>query len=139
MTFREKLPIYYIAAASLYAVAGMGLGLFMHLTQWKRPVPFHGHLDSLGWLSLAVVGIVLHIYPWARDHKLAVVQFVLMQLGTLLLLGGLPLVFAGLTNISVTLGAVMVPLGFVVFSIVMLSGLRRGHSSKSASKTKDNI
>lgn len=126
MTFREKLPIYYIAASTLYAVAGTGLGLYMHLTLWKRPIPFHGHLDSLGWLSLAVVGIILHIFPWAREHKLASLQFVLLMGGTFLLLGGLPLVIMGLTNIPVTLGAFMVPVGFSVFSFVILSGLFRG-------------
>lgn len=121
MTFREKFPVYYIAAASLYAVAGMSLGLYMHLTLWKRPIPFHGHLDSLGWLSLAVVGIVLHIFPWARDHKLAVVQFVLLQGGTFLMLGGLPIVIMGFTNIPLTIGALMVPAGYVVFSFIMVS------------------
>lgn len=123
MSFRDKMPIYYIAAASLYAVAGMGLGLYMHLTLWKRPVPFHGHLDSLGWLSLAVVGLVTHVFPWTREHRLAVVQFVLLQGGTLLMLGGLPIVIAGYTNLPLTLGAGMVPLGFAVFSFIMISGL----------------
>ncbi|RVT92955.1 hypothetical protein [Sphingomonas crocodyli] len=125
MNFRDKLPIYYIAAASLYAVAGMGLGLYMHLTHWKRPIPFHGHLDSVGWLSLAVVGIVLHIFPWARDHKLALLQFVLLQVGSFLMLGGLPLVILGITNIPVTVGALMVPTGFVVFSVIIISGVFR--------------
>lgn len=123
MTFRERFPLYYIAAGSLYAIAGMGLGLYMHLTLWKRPIPFHGHLGSVGWLSLAVVGIVLHIYPWAREHRLAVLQFVLLQGGTLLMLGGLPIVIMGFTNIPLTLGAFMVPAGFVVFSIIMFSAL----------------
>lgn len=125
MTFRDKLPLYYIAAASLYAFAGMGLGLYMHLTLWKRPIPFHGHLGSVGWLSLAVIGLVLHIFPWAREHKLAVPQFILLQGGTLLMLGGLPIVILGFTNIFLTIGAAMVPTGYFVFSIIMISGLFR--------------
>lgn len=131
MSFRERMPLYYIAAASLYAVAGMGLGLYMHLTLWKRPIPFHGHLDSLGWLSLAVVGIVLHIFPWARQHRLAILQFVLLQGGTLLMLGGLPIVIAGFTNVPLTIGAFMVPTGFVVFSLIIISGLFMDQTSGS--------
>lgn len=129
MTFRDRMPYYYVAAGSLYAVAGMMLGLYMHLTAWKRPVPFHGHLDSLGWLSLAVVGIVCHIFPRVRQHKLAVLQFILMQGGTFLLLGGLPVVMLGITNVFVTIGAFMAPLGFVVFAWILVTGLKQASES----------
>jgi hypothetical protein len=125
MKIRDRLPIYYIAAASLYAIAGMGMGLYMHLTHYKRPVPFHGHLDSLGWLSLAVVGIVLHIFPWAKEHKLATIQFGLLQAGTALMLFGLPLAILDVTRIPIEVGVFLVPAGYLVFSFIIFSGLRR--------------
>ena len=124
MNFRNKLPIYYIATASLYSVLGMFVGLYQHLSHDKKPIPFHGHLDSLGWLSLALVGVIAQLYAWSREHPLAVVQFILLEAGTFLMLGGLPLAVLHVTSIPVTIGALLVPLGFVVFSIVMLSGLR---------------
>lgn len=125
MRLRDRLPVIYVATASLYSVFGMAVGLYQHLSHDKKPIPFHGHLDSLGWLSLAVIGVICQIYPWAREHRLAILQFWLLELGTLLMLGGLPIaVVLQWTRVPVTAGAIMVPIGFVVFSMVMLSGLK---------------
>jgi hypothetical protein len=40
------------------------------------------------------------------------------------MLGGLPLVFLHLTNIPVTIGATLVPIGYVLFAWIMVSGFR---------------
>ncbi|WP_298199827.1 hypothetical protein [Novosphingobium sp.] len=127
MNFRDKMPKYYLVASSIYGVLGMGLGAYMHMTSWKRPIPFHGHLDSLGLLTLAVVGLTMQVFPWARRHVLSPLLFVLLQVGTLLMLGGLPIAIFGLTHVLINVGAVMVPVGIVTFSLIMISGLKENY------------
>jgi hypothetical protein len=120
---RERMPQFYMAAASIYAVAGMSVGTYMHMTSWKRPVPFHGHLDSLGFLSLAVIGLYFQVFPKAREHALALAVFWLLQIGVLLMLGGLPIAIFGITRVFVNAGTVFVPLGFLLFCCITLSSL----------------
>jgi hypothetical protein len=120
----ERLPIWYIASSSVYAVAGMAFGLYQHVAHDHKPVPLHSHLDSLGWLSMAVLGLIMDRYSWVREHNLAAAQFWTTQVGTLLMLGGLPLVYLHITSITVTLGAILVPVGYVLFAVIMMTGLR---------------
>ncbi len=53
------------------AIAGMMLGLRMAMTNNHVQMPVHAHIMVAGWLMSAVFGFFYHLFPVARQNKLA--------------------------------------------------------------------
>ncbi len=81
--------------AVVYLVIGACLGLAMGITQRFTLAPVHAHLLLLGWASLALAGVVYHLYPAAAATRLARVHFWLHNLGLPLFMVGLAAVLSG--------------------------------------------
>lgn len=120
------MGLRFLKIAVVYLVIGAILGLVMGATQEFTLAPVHAHLLLLGWASLALAGIVYHLYPAAATTMLARVHFWLHNLflpvfmvGLAFLLrgnqGGLPVVFVG---------AVAVLLGLIVFAANVLLNVK---------------
>jgi len=67
--------------AVLYWVVAVGWGIYMGATQNFTDVPVHAHLNLLGWVSLALCGIIYANAPHLAETKLAKVHFWLHNLG----------------------------------------------------------
>ena len=61
--------------AVVYLVVGAALGLYMGITEVFIMAPVHAHLLLLGWASLALAGLVYHLYPAAGTTMLARIHF----------------------------------------------------------------
>ena len=81
--------------AVVYLVIGATLGLAMGIMQKFVLAPVHAHLLLLGWASLALAGLVYHLYPAASNTRLARVHFWLHNLGLPVFMVGLALVLSG--------------------------------------------
>lgn len=114
-------PYYFILPSILYAIAGMGLGLYQHLSKNFQYIPLHGHVNSMGWLSLAVIGLLYRSYPALAASRLAPWQFWVLQLGVLGLNGGLVLVYLQSTRVPIYIGTALIPLGFVLLLVMFVT------------------
>lgn len=45
----------------------------------------HAHINLLGWVSLALSGVIYQLFPLAGENKLAVLHFWLQMIGVPLL------------------------------------------------------
>jgi cbb3-type cytochrome oxidase subunit 1 len=81
--------------AVVYLVVGASLGLAMGISQKFTLAPVHAHLLLLGWASLALAGVMYHLYPAAATTRLAQVHFWLHNLGLPVFMVGLGLVLSG--------------------------------------------
>jgi len=81
--------------AVVYLVAGALLGSFMGVTQQFNLAPVHAHLLLLGWVSLALAGLIYHLYPGATETRLARVHFRLHNLSLPIFAVALALMFTG--------------------------------------------
>jgi hypothetical protein len=61
--------------AVVYLVVGASLGVYMGATEVFVLAPVHAHLVLLGWASLALAGIIYHLYPAAATTLLAKIHF----------------------------------------------------------------
>ena len=52
-----RIEQYCIAVAATAALSGMGLGIFMAVSQDFTLMPAHAHLNLLGWVSMALYGL----------------------------------------------------------------------------------
>jgi len=85
----------FLKIAVVYLFLGALLGITMGIAQSFTLVPVHAHLLLLGWVSLALAGIVYHLYPLAAQTRLARIHFWLHNVGLPVFMVGLGLMLTG--------------------------------------------
>ena len=75
------MGLRFLKIAVVYLLVGALLGVFMGITQQFGLAPVHAHLLLLGWASLALAGIIYHLYPAASTTRLASIHFWLHNVG----------------------------------------------------------
>ena len=53
----------WLRIAVVYFVLGVALGVVMGATNNFTLRPVHVHLNLLGWVSMALIGLIGHFYP----------------------------------------------------------------------------
>lgn len=129
------MGLMFLKIAVVYLVVGAILGLTMGILENFALAPVHAHLLLLGWASLALAGIVYHLYPAASATRLARWHFWLHNLGLPVFMVGLGFMLTGTTAFMpiVIVGAVTVLAGLVLFAANVLFNTRTpAHPSGSA-------
>lgn len=91
----------WIKAAVIYFLIGVGFGLYMHATielQWGAT---HAHINVVGWLTTAAIGLIYSVYPKAGNSALGKAQFWLYNIG-------LPILLLGMLIIQPAIGAPLI-------------------------------
>src|SRR5262249_46325830 len=71
------------------------LGVVMAASHDFRLRGLHVHLNLLGWVSLAVTGVIYHLFPAAAATRAAGVHFWLYNLSLPVMMGGLTALLLG--------------------------------------------
>jgi cbb3-type cytochrome oxidase subunit 1 len=120
------MGLHFIRIAVVYLFIGALLGFFMGITQNFTLVPVHAHLLLLGWASLALAGLVYHLYPAAATTRLARIHFWLHNLGLPGFMIGLSVLLTGTESFKpfVALSASTVLIGLAIFAVNVLVNVR---------------
>ncbi|MCB2136272.1 MAG: hypothetical protein KDE08_10070 [Rhodobacteraceae bacterium] len=105
----------FLTAGSVYLLVGIFIGIYMGGTQDHSLAPAHAHINLLGFALMTIFGILYRIIPAMADNNLAKAHFWLHQIGALVLVIMLLLLFTG--RIS---EASMVPLAPIAEVMVLL-------------------
>lgn len=65
----------FLKIAASYFTAGVLLGMTMGIIQDFRLASVHAHFNLLGWVSMALFGVIYHFYPHAAETRLAKTHF----------------------------------------------------------------
>jgi cbb3-type cytochrome oxidase subunit 1 len=116
----------FLKIAVIYLFIGALLGLVMGITQNFALVPVHAHLLLLGWASLALAGLVYHLYPAASVTRLARVHFWLHNLGLPVFMVALGLLLSGREMFVpiVAIAASVVLIGLAIFAVNVLVNVK---------------
>lgn len=81
----KNLPFLFIFLASLFALCGMALGIYMGISENHSGelVDAHAHNNLLGWVTMALYGLYYRAVPAAALTRLAIVHFWLALIGAL--------------------------------------------------------
>jgi cbb3-type cytochrome oxidase subunit 1 len=122
------MGIRFLKIAVVYLLGGALLGGFMGASKNFVLAPVHAHLVLLGWASLALAGLIYHLYPAAALTMLAKVHFWLHNLGLPFFMLGLGLLLTGhadaLPLLSVSASIVIV--GLAAFTANVLLNVKAG-------------
>ena len=104
------------------AIAGIMLGLKMAMTNDHIQMPVHAHIMVVGWLMSAVFGFFYHLFPVARQNKLATIHFWLHAAGIVVLIVSLYFLLAGNTAIEpvTAISSLMVFAGTLLFAWIAI-------------------
>lgn len=73
----------FILTGALFAVFGLCLGLWMVAVNNFVYSKIHAHVNLLGWVTLAIYGIVYRLYPAMKDSPLALPHLVCSVAGVI--------------------------------------------------------
>lgn len=118
------MGIRFLKIAVVYFFLAVCLRLVMGIIQNFSFTSVHAHLNLLGWVSMAIFGIIYSIYPSAAETKLAKAHFWLHNIGVPIMQGALFVeLLTGNTTltIGIIIGSLMVVVGVLLFTINILS------------------
>jgi hypothetical protein len=115
-----------IRMSAVYFLAGVALGIYMAATHDHSQMPAHAHILLLGWLSLAVGGILYKLWPEAAVTRLAKAHFALYAAGVPIMMGALIALMSGVPKAEpfTAFGAALVGLGVLSFALNVLINFR---------------
>ncbi len=117
------MGIRFLKIAVIYLFVGALLGGYMGATNNFVLAPVHAHLALLGWASLALAGLIYHLYPAAARTLLARIHFWLHNIGLPFFMLGLGLVLTGHTAavsiVSISAGIVIIGLAALTANVLM--------------------
>ena len=116
----------FIKIALIYFLIAIGFGMSMSMSQNFDYTSLHAHLALLGWASLAIAGLIYHLYPAAAQSKLGAIHFWLHNIGLPIMMIGLFFVLGGNTAIEpvVAVGASITTIGILLFAINVLRNVK---------------
>lgn len=90
----------YVLTALVYALVGLVLGIYMAATKNHSQLVTHAHVMLLGFVVSFIYGVCLKLWIKNSSSKLAILQFILHQIGTFILLTGLFLLYGQQVSIE---------------------------------------
>jgi len=105
----------FLVIGSLYLLIGILIGMYMGASQDHTMAPAHAHINLLGFTLMTVFGLAYRVFPALDGSMLARAHFWLHQVGALILLVMLFLLFSGRIT-----EAAMMPLAPIAEVVVLL-------------------
>ncbi|GAB6928534.1 hypothetical protein JCM10914A_25170 [Paenibacillus sp. JCM 10914] len=111
------MGIRLIKIAVVYFVIGVLLGMYMSISHSYDYASVHAHVNLLGWASLALAGVIYHIFPAAGESTFGKVHFWLHNIGLPIMMIGLFLLMSGVEPVEpvIAVGGILVTLGVLAF------------------------
>src|SRR4051794_5492040 len=113
----------FLRFAVVYFAMGTGLGMFMAISHDHTEAHVHGHVQLLGWVSLALCGLIHLQFPTLQRHWLAKLHFVAHNVGLPVSMAGLFFLLRGNEAATplVAIGASVVSVGVISFVALVMS------------------
>lgn len=110
----------------VYLMIGISFGLYMSVTHVFNLTSVHVHVNLLGWMTLALVGIFYHLYPNLEATSLAKWHFWLHNIGLPCMMIAIALAILGVNDVFfliATAGGVVTVLGVFCFGFNVLCNI----------------
>jgi cbb3-type cytochrome oxidase subunit 1 len=116
----------FFRAAVIYAVFGMGAGIYMAASHDHSLAPAHAHFLLLGWVSMFLYGAFYKLHP-AVQGALAAWQWWIANIGVIVMVTGIALIVTGSPERGepfAAIGALINITGMILFAVNVFRGTR---------------
>lgn len=83
-----KIDRLYIIAGFVWLIFGMVFGIYLGITDQLQFSNSHAHANLLGFVISVLFGLIYRNWPSLKDSRLATSQFVIYQIGAVVLVAG---------------------------------------------------
>lgn len=111
----KSLPFYFIGASVIFALIGMGYGMYMAGSEDHLLAGAHAHNNLLGWVTMAIYGLYYKSVPSAVGG-LATVHFWVALVANLIFPIGIALAILGTTPLLAAIGGGLEMLAMLIFA-----------------------
>lgn len=120
---QDDIALAWFRAAAIYLLIAVALGVMMGARGDFALRSVHSHLNLLGWVSLALMGLIYQQLPWLARKRLAKCQFWLHNLGLAGMATGLAAKLRDIAQADALLGAgsVLLAVAVAIFSFNIFS------------------
>lgn len=87
--------IWFLRISVLWFLFGIGFGEYASFTHVFDFTPVHVHINLIGWVSMALMGIIYYLFPQAANSALGKIHFWLITICLPIMMGALFLVIKG--------------------------------------------
>jgi hypothetical protein len=106
-----RLDRIYILAGFAWLIVGMTFGIYLGITDQLEFANSHAHANLLGFVVSVLFGMLLRNWPSLLSSRLAMPQFLIYQLGALVLVAGKFDIDNGGNGVLAPPGSIVVVLG----------------------------
>ena len=122
----------WLRLATLYFAVGVILGVVMGASGDHSLFPLHAHINLLGWVSMALFGLIGIVCPAVSVGRIATAQFWMHNLGVPVMLGSLAFKLKGVEAAEPVIGVASIIVCLSVLLFAWLVFTRIGSSSRPA-------
>lgn len=119
------VSFWFFLSAAIYVACGMLFGIYMAISGDHSLAPAHGHLNLVGWVSMAIFGIFYHLVPSAAETRLAKLHFILASIGLWLMVPGIAIVLSGGPEVFAAIGSLITVASMFLFVFIVATHQRR--------------
>ena len=123
----KRVSDRFLQVGVLFALVGMGLGVWMGKTESFTLAPVHAHINLLGWVSMLLYGLIYRVVPRAAEGMLPAIHFWLSVLSLLAMIPTLALYLLGQTAMAAPLGVASIALwlSMLLFAVIVFKATWR--------------
>jgi cbb3-type cytochrome oxidase subunit 1 len=121
----KNIDRWFILMGITYACISFVLGIWMGINQDFAHAHLHAHINLVGWVSMALFGLIYRSFPKLAESRLAMPQFLLSAVGTPIFMVGIPLAQSDTTILLAVVGSFMVLTSMALFLVIFA---RRGQA-----------
>ena len=129
--------------AAVYFAVGVMLGVVMGASGDHSLFPVHAHINLLGWVSMALFGLIGTVYPSITEGRVAAAQFWMHNVGVPVMLVALTLRIKGFQSAEPLIGVASIAVGCSVLLFAWLVfariGARAGSSSTATREVRASM
>lgn len=122
-----NLAARLLKIAAFYFAIAIILGIVMGITKAFSFSSVHAHLNLVGWVSLAIIGLIYIAFPAAAQTKLATWHFWLHNIGLPVMQGSLFLMLLTQVEgfvVGTIIGSLILGVGILLFAINLWQQLK---------------
>lgn len=112
----KKIDEYYIMAGLAWLIAGMVFGMWLGASNHLGFANSHAHMALVGFVVSTLFGMTYRFFPAMKISRIAALQFVVYEVGAILLVLGKLKVDAGGGDQVVAVGSIVTVVGVIMIA-----------------------
>ena len=115
----KNIPFYFVATSIVFALIGMGYGMYMAGSENHLLAGAHAHNNLLGWVTMAIYGLYYRSVPSAVTG-LATIHYWVALVANLVFPVGIGMAILSMTPLLAAIGGGLEILAMLIFGYTVL-------------------